>query len=176
MIKLYNINDFESRYWEAWIHEGRIVYHEGVLGERGEKREVPIPPGQSAEAIMEREAHGPRTDGFVELDEDDLAELVIQYRVHGWGSGKDLDRRHRVEDLMKHELGWTGLGHCDGGDIGSGTLNIYCYVVDPNLAVKVAVEALRKEELLGGALIATQSDQDYVVLWPENHSGRFELL
>jgi hypothetical protein len=48
------------------------------------------------------------------------------------GSTADLDKRVAVEELMNEGLGWTGLGHCDGGDIGSGTMKIFCYVADAN--------------------------------------------
>lgn len=42
----------------------------------------------------------------------------------------DLKKRTRLEDHLNELLGWTGLGHCDGGSIGSGTLEACCLVVD----------------------------------------------
>ena len=32
--------------------------------------------------------------------------------------------------MLNEGLGWTGLGCCDGGSIGSGTMEACCYVVD----------------------------------------------
>lgn len=32
--------------------------------------------------------------------------------------------------MLNESLGWTGLGCCDGGSIGSGTMEACCYVVD----------------------------------------------
>ena len=41
---------------------------------------------------------------------------------------------------MNETLGWTGLGDCDGGSIGSGTMEVCCYVADFDIA-KRAIEA-----------------------------------
>ncbi|WP_201778926.1 hypothetical protein [Rhodopirellula islandica] len=38
---------------------------------------------------------------------------------------------------MNETLGWTGLGHCDGGSIGSGTMETCCIVVDFEIAKRV---------------------------------------
>jgi hypothetical protein len=35
---------------------------------------------------------------------------------------------------MDEALGWTGLGRCDGGSIGSGTMEVCCFVVDFEIA------------------------------------------
>ena len=39
-----------------------------------------------------------------------------------------------VEDGLTESLGWTGLGYCDGGSIGSGTMEACCFVVDFDIA------------------------------------------
>jgi len=38
---------------------------------------------------------------------------------------------------MDDKLGWLGLGHCDGGSIGSGTMEVFCVVVNYRLAADV---------------------------------------
>ena len=83
---------------------------------------------------------------------------------------------YAVEDVMNECLGWTGNGNCDGGDIGSGSINIFCFVVDPQIAAKSAVEWLRKKHLLQGAIMAYEKDDDYIVLWPKDFSGKFSPL
>jgi hypothetical protein len=47
---------------------------------------------------------------------------------------------------MDETLGWTGLGHCDGGSIGSGTMEVCCLVVDFQIAKKVIQKDLAKTE------------------------------
>ena len=62
---------------------------------------------------------------------------MIEYAVEGMGTTEDLDKRHRLEERMNETLGWTGLGNCDGGSIGSGTMEVCCLVVDFIVAAKV---------------------------------------
>lgn len=50
---------------------------------------------------------------------------------------KDLDKRHRFEDRMSETLGWAGLGMCDGGSIGSGSMEVCNFVVDYEIAKAV---------------------------------------
>jgi len=47
---------------------------------------------------------------------------------------------------MNETLGWTGLGNCDGGNIGSGTMEVCCFVVDFELAKKVIEIDLKNTE------------------------------
>ena len=50
---------------------------------------------------------------------------------------------HELEDRMNETLGWTGLGNCDGGSIGSGTMEVCCFVVDFKTAKRVIEEDLK---------------------------------
>ena len=84
--------------------------------------------------------------------------------------------RHGVEDILNECLGWTGNGHCDGGDIGSGTINAYSFVVDPYLAKDSIVNALKKHAIMAGAIIAIQRGEDYEVVWPEDFDGKFSIF
>lgn len=43
---------------------------------------------------------------------------------------------------MNETLGWTALGVCDGGSIGSGTMEACCFVVDFDTAKRVIVADL----------------------------------
>jgi hypothetical protein len=99
--------------------------------------------------------------------------VIVQYRIDGFGSEDDLDRRHAVEDLLNSRLGWTGLGHCDGGDIGSGTMNIVCLVVDPDLAAPVIVRELEQKGHREGVTLAVERDGEFEVRWPPDYQGPF---
>lgn len=50
--------------------------------------------------------------------------LLVEYVVEGMGAEADLEKRHELEDILNESLGWSGLGHCDGGSIGSGTMEV----------------------------------------------------
>jgi hypothetical protein len=69
-------------------------------------------------------------EGFNPIDPADHYTLLIEYAVEGMGNATDVEKRHRLQDRMSETLGWTGLGHCDGGSIGSGTMEVCCFVVD----------------------------------------------
>ena len=71
---------------------------------------------------------------------------MIEFEVDGMGSPEDVDRRHRLQDRMSETLGWTGLGMCDGGSIGSGTMEVCCFVVDFDVAKKVVESDLKRTE------------------------------
>ena len=62
--------------------------------------------------------------------------------INGMGSKDDVEKRHRLEDRLNETLGWTGLGACDGGSIGSGTMETCSFVVDYELAKKVIADDL----------------------------------
>ena len=71
---------------------------------------------------------------------------MIEYPVDGMGTSADLEKRHRLEDRMNETLGWTGLGMCDGGSIGGGTMEVCCVVVDFDVAKRVIEDDLSNSE------------------------------
>jgi hypothetical protein len=152
-LKLYK----DDKYWEAWHEVDKVVLHQGRLGERGETRHLQLQPGEDSSFVIQREATKPRAEGYREIVR--LSRLAIQYSIEEMGTTVDLDKRHEVEHLMNECLGWTGLGHCDGGDIGSGTMNVFCSVVEPEKAVRVVVQELRAKQVLEGARIILKSEE-----------------
>jgi len=99
--------------------------------------------------------------------------VILQYRLDAWGTKEDLARRNKVENLMNECLGWTGLGLCDGGDIGGGTMNVCCLVVDPEVAIPVIVRELKQKGQLEGVTIAIETDRGFDVRWPAGYQGKF---
>jgi hypothetical protein len=178
MIKLYRRKEKHTFYWEAWDAGARtITMHWGTLGETGRTKNVRIPKGANADDAIRRESQGPRSDGYTEIAIDNHLQIVVQFKTKdAWGDARDLDKRHRVEDVLNECLGWTGNGHCDGGDIGSGEMNAFSYVVDPYLAKNAIVAALKENGLIDGAIIAIRNEDDYRVLWPEDFVGDFSIL
>lgn len=85
-------------------------------------------------------------EGYTEFNEDNISFLEIEYKIEGFGTEQDLEKRHRLEEKMDAILGWTGLGHSDGGSIGSGTMEVGCVVVDFDIAKKVIEEKLKDTE------------------------------
>jgi hypothetical protein len=61
---------------------------------------------------------------------------------------------------MNECLGWTGLGHCGGGDIGCGTMGIFCLVVNAEKATLCIIEELRQHGLLAEAKVILSPDPE----------------
>jgi hypothetical protein len=156
ILKLYK----DNHYWEAWQTSGRITIHWGEIGDQGNVREINLSPSDNASSIIMAEAAQRRTEGYRAIEDDRLRRITIQYPIIEMGTTTDLDKRHEVEALMNQRLGWTGLGRCDGGDIGNGTMNVFCSVVDADKAEQVITKELETHNLLTEAKIILVSEED----------------
>ena len=130
MLKLYKLDGQPKRYWETWEHKGTHTVHWGELGTKGESKEIEAGLISNPTTLIQKEVDQQVSEGFAPVEAEDHATLLIEYAVGGMGSLNDLEKRHRLEARMNETLGWTGLGHCDGGSIGSGTMEACCLVVD----------------------------------------------
>jgi hypothetical protein len=137
MLKLYRFTDDKNEYWETWDDNGSHTVHWGELGTRGESKTVKSALFKKAENIIQKEIDGHISLGYHPIDDEDHVTLLIEFAVDGMGTKEDLEKRHRLEERMSETLGWTGLGACDGGSIGSGTMEVCNYVVDFDIAKSV---------------------------------------
>ncbi|MFP2927920.1 hypothetical protein ACLESO_22520 [Pyxidicoccus sp. 3LG] len=170
MLKLYKKEGDTLHYWEAWVHEGKLTVHWGIVGQPGEDREQPVPPDEDPDMAV-AEAAGPLVDqGYDEPDPDAMTVLLVQYAMEGKGSGHDLEKRVAVEELLTDMLGWTGNGEVEGGELLEGRLSVHCRVMEPDAAVRTVVEALDSEDLLEGAsiLVAHGDEEPRIVFPPES--------
>ncbi len=107
--------------------------------------------------------------------------LMIQFaQSDSFDADDDLEFRREVEALADTCLRQANEGHCDGGDIGSGTVNVFCTVGDGQRACDLVVNALESAGL-EGAVIAFVDDNevedvDPRVLWPKDFAGSFSVL
>lgn len=134
MIKLYKGTKGGVLYHEAWSADLTITEHWGMVGEIGRTRDHELTEADDPNDAIEAVLAPARALGFSELGEDQLRLLLIEYRIAGMGSHADLRKRHALEDRMNELLGWLGLGQCEGGNIGYGTMEVCCLVVDFPLA------------------------------------------
>jgi hypothetical protein len=140
MHKLYKSIDSVLHYHEAWTEEKHIVEHWGKVGDRGESKEHPLPKVYDEDEILNATLSSAVEAGFIPFDDEDMSVLLVEYTVVGMGSKADLKKRHSLEDRLNDLLGWTGLGNCDGGSMGSGSMEACCFVVDFNMA-KAVIES-----------------------------------
>lgn len=151
MIKLYKGTNSGLLYHEAWSADSTITEHWGKLGELGNTRDHDLNDADDPNEVIEAVLASARANGFTELNDADLQLLLIEYRIQGMGSTADRDKRQALEDRMNEVLGWVGLGQCEGGNIGYGTMEVCCLVVDFELARSVI------EADLAGSIFADYS-------------------
>ncbi|HSP79636.1 MAG TPA: hypothetical protein VLQ93_13955 [Myxococcaceae bacterium] len=177
MLKLYKKEGDALRYWEAWVdEEGTLTVHLGTVGEVGETRKSPVSPEEDPDMVIAQAAEPLVDEGYDEPEPDDMVPLVVQYPLTGKGSAHDFEQRHAVEELLTEHLGWTGNGEVEGAETQPGRMNIFCRVMDVEVAARTLVEALELEELLEGALVAVVPEEGAPrVLWPRDYSGSFRV-
>jgi predicted DNA-binding WGR domain protein len=147
MLKLYRLSDSKKEYWETWeVSKTSHMVHWGELGAKGESKTIKAKSSAELAAAIQQEINTQIADGFVEIDAEDHAILLIEYAIDEMGSTLDLEKRHRLQDRMNETLGWLGLGACDGGSIGMGTMEACCFVVDFELAKQVVAKDLAGTE------------------------------
>jgi predicted DNA-binding WGR domain protein len=147
VLKLYRFADGKKEYWETW-QDGASSHtvHWGELGTRGDSKTVKSTLFAKAEKLIQKEIDHLRSLGFHPIDSDDHCTLLVEYAVDGMGTEEDLEKRHRLESRMNETLGWTGLGACDGGSIGSGSMEVCTFVVDFDVAKAVIAQDLADTE------------------------------
>ena len=159
MLKLYRFTAASKDYWETWQHpDGSYEIHWGELGTRGSSQIIRSATRRKAERTIKGEIERMTDQGFHPLPPESHTILVIEYAIEGMGTVSDLDKRHRLEARMDETLGWTGLGSCDGGSIGSGTMEVFNVVVDVPLAKQVIEADLAQTEFADYTRIVDVND------------------
>jgi hypothetical protein len=174
-LKLYNRSRTGLRYWWAWEFFGTVMVQEGRVGDCGRQRVLAAAEDQSEEEFIQQAADKLRARGYSEIPRGEHHSLVVQYRLPTWGAPEDLAKAGRVEERLNYCLGSTGNGHCTGNDIGSGTVNVHCLVVDPLVGAACAEAELREHRLIKGVIIAVELDNDFRVVYPKRFKGSFSL-
>ena len=176
MLKLYKKEGDTLRYWVAWVHERKLTVHSGIVGESGEEKTTPVPEDEDPDMVIAQAAESLVDAGYDEPDPDALVPLVVQYPLQGKGTGQDFEKRHAVEELLTNVLGWSGNGEVEGGESQPGRMNVFCHVMDAEIAARTLVEVLDDEDLLEGALIAiVREGEEPQVLWPQDYPGPFRV-
>ena len=184
MTKLYKEIDGKIHYWEIWKNDQNstsMTIHWGVLGDWGEKVEIIVSTLEEAANVYENKVKEKENEGFG--NPAITHQMILQFHTDdSWGNINDLDFRNEMWDHLNGVLGWTGNGAVHGGDIGSGTINLFFDAVDPNIAIQSIVSAfqylkLEKKYIIALESISTkqdaQSDFEIKVLYPQNYKSEF---
>ncbi|SHF64197.1 hypothetical protein [Dysgonomonas macrotermitis] len=181
MVKLYKTFDGAIHYFEVWIDEDNtLTTHEGILGEIGETESF-TEPDKDSEFLPPRIAMAKAIKTYQDLGyiSDILStELILQYPVKSGTSKTAISEDiESIEGILNNCLGWTGNGHCDGGDTENGIATFFCYVIDKAIATETIIEALDEEGFLFNDLkiaYADEKTEEYKLLYP--NEGTFSLI
>jgi predicted DNA-binding WGR domain protein len=146
LLKLYKRLSNGLSYSEAWTSDGELTHHWGQVGERGQMIDRRLDSEQEPNQAILEALQPAIADGFQPIPMDEHSILLVEYVVEGIGNDQDLAKRHSLEDVLNELLGWTGLGACDGGSSGSGTMEVCCFVVDFSVAQRTIEKALTGTE------------------------------
>lgn len=147
MLKLYKNIDGQLHYWETWEEDDKTgIIHWGKVGDHGQTEEIRSKFLLSFKKFIRRETLKKLKEGYTKIEEDKWSFLEIEYIIDEFGTEEDLQKRHLLEEKMNDLLGWTGLGECDGGSIGSGTMEVGCIVANYDIAKKIIVDNLKNTE------------------------------
>lgn len=159
MLKLYKLIDNKLHYWETWENDDKTaIIHWGIVGQRGQDKEVKGGLFSNLKKTVQKEIGEKLNEGYAEFEDDNVSFLEIEYVIDGFETEQDLDKRHRLEEKMNEVLGWTGLGHVDGGSIGSNTMEVGCIVVDFDIAKSIIEEDLKDTEFANYSRIYNMND------------------
>jgi hypothetical protein len=116
------------------------------------------------------------TEGYD--DWQNYKEMILQFQTNdGWGNLEDLNFRNQIWDNLNEQFFWSGNGEVSGGDIGSGTVNLFFRTVSSDLAVKTIDALVQAKQIQRPYLIAMVGDDNartaVNVIYPEDYSGMF---
>jgi hypothetical protein len=197
MIKTYR-RDGEGtlRYREAWSDKGGVWTHEGSVGAKGRSRLRPTrsrtrPDDPTATEFLREFTEEAAAAGYLPVPEDRYGWVVLQCWTHSPDLSHPEDDRlfEAGQEALDQYLGWRGVGHLDGNDIGgsppagrgrNGTVvNLFCRVVDTALGVKAVRGFAREFDLGPHHVIGAREpgeDAEYVLAWsPRKQDREFHL-
>ncbi|MGO1591546.1 MAG: hypothetical protein ACTHW1_00085 [Ancrocorticia sp.] len=186
-------------YREAWTDKSSFRTHFGEVGTKGTAKAQTVrgtalyrqdkPTATQYMRMFKEEAHA---DGYAEITDEDHGWAVLQVWTHTPDFSHPDDARllPEGEEALNDFVGWYGIGHCDGYDVGGtppaihkldGTVvNYFCKVVDTEISVKVLRIFTRKFGITQKFVIGTREpgeNTDYVLAWsPRKRDKGFNLF
>ncbi|MFL0200509.1 DUF2716 domain-containing protein [Exiguobacterium acetylicum] len=177
MIQLIKQNGSDTLYQTIYTEGRLIVQHQGIVGAwvRAEDvKQMRVSRFKRLGVQILQLVEEFERQGYRELNETDYTELVVQFPYDEGQAEAALERRHMMEEMIDEGLLHTGNGYCEGGDIGSGTTNIFYHVLDVEAAVSLIFEGMKEHDVQGEPIIAISEGAAYTVRYPQG--APFDLI
>ena len=156
MIKLYKHDNNDFLYAECWVDANQVIIHKGKIGKKGHTEQLNLKDKlNSEEDIINSFKKKFELEGYQKIPHDSVYLLVVQFPMKSIkGNKRDHWLKDKVIEYLDNELGWLGVGHIDGFDMGQQisfptkyTLNIFCEVVDESIGIAAIKRCLREYRL-----------------------------
>ena len=156
MEKRYKEENNELWYAEYWIDSNTITLHTGKVGKVGKTKEYTLPKDFSDEEAFIAYFHSTyEALGYHQWPEEKHTWILLQYPIKSMqGNKRDLWLKEKVTEYLNEELGWKGLGHVDGFDMGKAmklpdqyVLNIFAVVVHEEMGIAAVKRCTRNNRL-----------------------------
>jgi hypothetical protein len=182
-VTLYKDETGSTFYWLIYGNSNDpayLVIHWGKLGENGEYIEMKDQSLPYLEQVYHSEIKAKKHEGY--RDDFMMSRMILQFPVgDGWGNTDDLAFRNEIWDYLDRFLFWSGNGKITGGDIGSGTINLFFEAVLPELSIDIITQALQEKKIERPYLIAVEAPEEEVsgnsmgvkVVYPKDFKGEF---
>lgn len=168
---------------QVWAHGDTLHINEGTVGSQGQHRTIPAvddpPPASSTLAeMMDDYVAAARAEGYREVPEDDQGWVVLQLGLTSALAKNPADASllERGQAELDEVLGWRGVGHCDGFDVGppvagggEPVVNFFCVVIDLDQGVLAARDVAQKLGRADDHTVGTRApgeDSEYLLAWP----------
>lgn len=150
-VKLYRKWEGDIFYWQLFRYPGdtfHLVVNEGMLGGSDRVSEFKTLVKEEARVAYDELIRGKRMEGYQEMEVATQERMTLQFQTNdAWGGAEDLDFRNEMWEYLDTRLYWSGNGAFSGGDIGSGTINLFFEVISPAVAVETIVRALAEKQM-----------------------------
>lgn len=149
-------------YREAWCApgSGEVVVHHGKVGQPGTVTEEKVADDAAGEELLEAFAAQCAEDGFAELEDSALTDLVVVYRLRG-RTAMDIERRHgeTLAGEITHQLAWRGLGEVADTVEAEGFLELRVRTPHPGRATREIPVAAKRAHGIQPNKIEVRTDQ-----------------
>ena len=146
MVRFYKRIQDQWFYKECWQDGDRVIFHHGVVGNEGM---VDSEPCSDFSAYYNSFKRKYEKQGYSEFDPGHAETVVLKYTLKSSKEAEVITQS--IIPLLNERLGWLGLGYVDGYDADvqrsifrKPKLQVFCIVIDGNLAAKIIPVILEK--------------------------------
>lgn len=166
-VKLYKKDGESIYFWQLFRHGAEsyhLVENWGIIGGEVRYNEIKDLSKEQAREAYDLAVRRKKEEGYQHMEPQER--MILQFfTTDEWGAVEDLNFRHAMEEHIDRYLYWSGNGAVSGGDIGSGTMNIFFEVISPAASVSTILAALEEKKI----------DRDFLIVHEERDGDEYRI-